>query len=83
MKGVIRLGDATSHGGKVVSTSGTAYVNRIAVARQGDACVCPMITHTASSRKVIRWCSLMVSLSPLRGTKHRAERHSSHQFSQR
>lgn len=46
MKGVIRLGDATSHGGKVVSTSGTAYVNRIAVARQGDACVCPMIGHT-------------------------------------
>lgn len=46
MKGVIRLGDATSHGGKVIAASGTAFVNGIAVARQGDACVCPINGHS-------------------------------------
>ena len=46
MKGVIRLGDATSHGGKVIAGSSVAYVNGIAVARKGDACVCPIQGHT-------------------------------------
>lgn len=45
MKGIIRLGDATSHGGKVIVASGTAFVGGIAVARQGDACVCPVTGH--------------------------------------
>jgi uncharacterized Zn-binding protein involved in type VI secretion len=45
MKGVIRLGDVTSHGGKVVVASGTVFVGGIAVARQGDACICPMKGH--------------------------------------
>jgi uncharacterized Zn-binding protein involved in type VI secretion len=45
MKGVIRLGDATSHGGKVIAASGTAIVNGTAVARQGDACICPIAGH--------------------------------------
>lgn len=46
MKGVIRLGDVTSHGGKVVVASSTALVHGIAVARQGDACVCPISGHS-------------------------------------
>ena len=37
MKGVIRLGDLTSHGGKVIAASGTSFVHGIPVARQGDA----------------------------------------------
>jgi uncharacterized Zn-binding protein involved in type VI secretion len=31
MKGVIRLGDATSYGGKVTDASASAFVNDIAV----------------------------------------------------
>lgn len=46
MKAVIRLGDATSHGGKVVVASGNAIVHGIAVARQGDACICPVSGHS-------------------------------------
>lgn len=45
MKGVIRLGDTTSHGGKVVAASGMARVDGITVARKGDACVCPIQGH--------------------------------------
>jgi len=47
MKGVIRLGDATSHGGKVSAASASAFVNGIAVARKGDACTCPIIGHSS------------------------------------
>lgn len=47
MKGVIRLGDSTSHGGKVIAASGTAFVHGIGVARQGDACICPVKGHAA------------------------------------
>lgn len=46
MKGVIRLGDSTSHGGKVIVASGRAFVNGIPVARQGDACICPIKGHS-------------------------------------
>lgn len=46
MKGVIRLGDLTSHGGKVIVASATSSVNGLAVARQGDACVCPIPGHS-------------------------------------
>ena len=46
MKNAIRLGDATSHGGKVIAASPTAFVNGIAVARLGDACVCPINGHS-------------------------------------
>ena len=45
MKGVIRLGDATSHGGKVVIASSTAMVQGIAVAQKGDMCMCPINGH--------------------------------------
>lgn len=46
MKNIIRLGDATSHGGKVTAASATVQVNGVAVARQGDACICPISGHS-------------------------------------
>jgi uncharacterized Zn-binding protein involved in type VI secretion len=46
MPKIIRLGDPTSHGGKVVSTSASHFtVSGIAVARVGDICSCPMKGH--------------------------------------
>ncbi|MEH6435666.1 PAAR domain-containing protein [Massilia sp. DD77] len=46
MPNVIRLGDPTSHGGKVVKISATHYtIEGIAVARVGDLCSCPLIGH--------------------------------------
>lgn len=45
MRGIIRLGDMTSHGGKVVSAASNAKVNGIPVARKGDACTCPKRGH--------------------------------------
>lgn len=46
MKGVIRLGDSTTHGGKVISAAATAAVHGIAVARKGDTCICPVVGHS-------------------------------------
>jgi uncharacterized Zn-binding protein involved in type VI secretion len=47
MKNVIRLGDATSHGGKVLSASAAHFtVHGIAVACVGDACSCPIPGHS-------------------------------------
>lgn len=46
MPNVIRLGDSTSHGGKVVGVSATHFkVGGIAVARVGDKCTCPIKGH--------------------------------------
>lgn len=46
MPNVIRLGDPTSHGGKVVSVAATHFtVGGIAVARMGDLCICPIKGH--------------------------------------
>ncbi|MBS1157488.1 MAG: hypothetical protein H6R07_3412 [Proteobacteria bacterium] len=45
MRGVILLGDKTSHGGTVVSASGHASVNGKQVARLGDKCTCPIKGH--------------------------------------
>jgi uncharacterized Zn-binding protein involved in type VI secretion len=46
MPNVIRLGDPTSHGGKVVSVSAQHItVDGIPVARVGDACSCPITGH--------------------------------------
>lgn len=46
MRNVIRLGDATSHGGKVVKVSAHHFtVGGIAVARVGDLCNCPIKGH--------------------------------------
>lgn len=46
MANVIRLGDSTSHGGKVVQVTATHFsVGGIAVARVGDLCSCPIKGH--------------------------------------
>lgn len=47
MKGVIRLGDPTSHGGKVTHASPKSKVMGVAVARKGDSCSCPHHGHDA------------------------------------
>jgi len=47
MKNVIRLGDPTAHGGKVMSVKATHFtVDGKAVACVGDKCMCPMPGHT-------------------------------------
>ena len=46
MPNVIRLGDSTSHGGKVKTVTATHFtVAGIAVARAGDVCSCPIPGH--------------------------------------
>ncbi|WP_082591356.1 PAAR domain-containing protein [Duganella sp. Root198D2] len=46
MANVIRVGDPTSHGGKVVETSATHVIVRgNPVALVGDKCTCPMTGH--------------------------------------
>jgi uncharacterized Zn-binding protein involved in type VI secretion len=46
MRNVIRLGDPTSHGGKVESVSASHFtVGGIPVARVGDKCSCPIKGH--------------------------------------
>lgn len=45
MRRVIRLGDSTSHGGKVVSATSHMIVGGIPVARVGDRCTCPKRGH--------------------------------------
>ena len=48
MRKVIRLGDTTSHGGKVIDTRATHFkVGGIPVACVGDPCTCPMPGHTS------------------------------------
>ena len=47
VRNVIRLGDATSYGGKVVSCSATHFkVHVVPVACVGDKCSCPVPGHT-------------------------------------
>ncbi|OCG20372.1 MULTISPECIES: PAAR domain-containing protein [unclassified Gilliamella] len=45
MKGVIRLGDKTSHGGQVISASTKLIVFTKGVARVGDLVSCPITGH--------------------------------------
>lgn len=45
MKGIIRVGDATSHGGKVITGADASKVMDRPVARQGDLCICPIEGH--------------------------------------
>nr|WP_320132952.1 PAAR domain-containing protein [uncultured Holophaga sp.] len=42
----IRLGDPTSHGGKVLAASGRMTVGGIPVALMGDPCSCPIKGHS-------------------------------------
>ncbi|CAB3796482.1 hypothetical protein LMG28688_04315 [Paraburkholderia caffeinitolerans] len=45
MRGVIRIGDATSHGGRVETGREQSTVMGRAVAGVGDHCSCPMAGH--------------------------------------
>ena len=45
MRRVIRLGDPTSHGGKVASAAGNYNIMGKNVARVGDICTCPKKGH--------------------------------------
>lgn len=45
MRKIIRLGDDTSHGGKVVSATSHVTVGGKPVARLGDKCTCPKRGH--------------------------------------
>lgn len=46
MPNVIRFGDPTSHGGKVISADATGcLVDGIAIVRVGDQCSCPIPGH--------------------------------------
>ncbi len=46
MKGVIRVGDRTSHGGQVVTGCEKYLVDGKPIARVGDECTCPVHGHT-------------------------------------
>lgn len=45
-RGVIRLGDPTTHGGTVIRVSGTVEVDGKPVARPGDLVTCPRCEKT-------------------------------------
>jgi uncharacterized Zn-binding protein involved in type VI secretion len=45
MRGVIRVGDSTSHGGKVVTGRDQSVVMGRPVACVGDSCTCPKSGH--------------------------------------
>lgn len=45
MRNVIRLGDPTTHGGKVISASPASKAMGVAIARKGDLCACPLPGH--------------------------------------
>ena len=45
MPGIVCLGDATTHGGKVVTASSTMYINGLQVALVGDMVSCPIPGH--------------------------------------
>lgn len=49
MKRVIRLGDPTTHGGKVVSAAPHSGIQGIHVARLGDKVTCPLPGHGTES----------------------------------
>ncbi|MCQ4680272.1 PAAR domain-containing protein [Ralstonia pseudosolanacearum] len=46
MRQIIRLGDSTDHGGKVIQTAARQFkVDGVPVARKGDRCSCPREGH--------------------------------------
>lgn len=42
---IVRLGDPTSHGGKVITASVTHSISGIGIARVGDKIFCPLPGH--------------------------------------
>lgn len=49
MKRVIRLGDPTTHGGKVVSAAAHSSIHGIQIARLGDKVTCPLPGHGSAT----------------------------------
>ncbi len=45
---IVRLGDMTSHGGRVVTASPTHTILGIGIARVGDKLICPIPGHGVS-----------------------------------
>ncbi|CNH85462.1 PAAR domain-containing protein [Yersinia intermedia] len=45
MPGIVCLGDATTHGGKVITASSTMFINGVQVALVGDLVSCPIKGH--------------------------------------
>lgn len=46
MPNIIRLGDSTAHGGKVIKVAAIHYaIDGLPVARVGDLCSCPISGH--------------------------------------
>ncbi|CFQ54671.1 PAAR domain-containing protein [Yersinia frederiksenii] len=45
MPGIVCLGDATTHGGKVITASSTMFINGVQVALVGDLVSCPIQGH--------------------------------------
>jgi uncharacterized Zn-binding protein involved in type VI secretion len=48
MKGIVRIGDKTTHGGMVLAGSGTMIFHGIGVARLNDPVSCPIPGHNPS-----------------------------------
>ena len=46
---IVRLGDSTSHGGKVIYASNTHLIKGIGIARVGDKITCPITGHGINS----------------------------------
>jgi len=42
---IVRLGDPTTHGGKVITASATHSIAGIGIARVGDKLICPLPGH--------------------------------------
>ncbi|MFC0337336.1 Zn-binding Pro-Ala-Ala-Arg (PAAR) domain-containing protein, incolved in TypeVI secretion [Kushneria avicenniae] len=49
MKGIVVLGDATSHGGKVITAQSNYLVNGKPVACVGDKVTCPKSGHSTNA----------------------------------
>lgn len=48
MSALVCIGDATTHGGKVISASSTMFINGVQVALVGDFVSCPIPGHGAN-----------------------------------
>ena len=68
---LIRLGDATDHGGEVVSASATMMFDGRAVARKGDEVTCPR--HDIRPNRIIEGDETMMDEGvPIARHEHRA-----------
>jgi uncharacterized Zn-binding protein involved in type VI secretion len=72
MRAIIRLGDSTSHGGKVISASSRMMVDGKPVALLGDACTCPIKGH-GSPRIVEGEPTFMVDGKPAAFEGHKTD----------